>query len=119
VSNVPVVTNHKLAGKGITPNTGEWLLLHKQYQEWRSSNESKILWLHRIRKFLITHSPAIRVLISAFIAGAGKTKLVSKVVDDLTSRLDDKSSNNEALAYFYCDRNEEQRRDPETYFAAS
>jgi hypothetical protein len=41
-------------------------------------------------------------------AGAGKTKLVSKVVDDLIDHRSD-----QGLAYFYCDRNEEPRRQPE------
>jgi hypothetical protein len=44
------------------------------------------------------------------IAGAGKTKLVSKVIDDLTSRPLDVA---EARAYFYCDRNQEPYRKPE------
>jgi Cdc6-like AAA superfamily ATPase len=43
-----------------------------------------------------------------FKAGAGKTKLVSKVVDHLTEYL-----HGEALAYFYCDRNQDPRRQPE------
>jgi hypothetical protein len=42
------------------------------------------------------------------IAGAGKTKLVSKVVDDLTDQ-----RNGQGLAFFYCDRNDESRRKPE------
>jgi Cdc6-like AAA superfamily ATPase len=41
-------------------------------------------------------------------AGAGKTKLVSKVIDSLTNDLP-----HEKLAYFYCDRNQEPRRNPE------
>jgi ankyrin repeat domain-containing protein 50 len=45
------------------------------------------------------------------IAGAGKTKLTSKVVDDLRNALANQQ-NDEALAYFYCDRNQEDRQDP-------
>ena len=42
------------------------------------------------------------------IAGAGKTKLASIAVDDaLSHTLDD-----EALAYFYCNRNETERNEP-------
>jgi len=41
-------------------------------------------------------------------AGAGKTKLVSKVIDHFSN-----GPCNRALAYFYCDRNEDTRRDPE------
>jgi hypothetical protein len=43
-----------------------------------------------------------------FTAGAGKTKLISKVVDDLMDH-----RNGQGLAYFYCDRNDESRRQPE------
>ena len=45
---------------------------------------------------------------SSSVAGAGKTKLVANVIDHFSNR-----PHNEALAYFYCNRNEESRRDPE------
>jgi Cdc6-like AAA superfamily ATPase len=45
---------------------------------------------------------------SSSLAGAGKTKLVATVIDSFFSR-----PYEEALAYFYCDRNEESRQDPE------
>lgn len=48
-----------------------------------------------------------RCLTSNSLAGAGKTKLVSKVIDHV-SGLD-----SWALAYFYCNRNESTRRNPE------
>jgi hypothetical protein len=41
----------------------------------------------------------------AIIAGAGKTKLVSKVIDSLINE----PSTSEGVAYFYCNRNENQR----------
>jgi hypothetical protein len=41
-------------------------------------------------------------------AGAGKTKLVSRVIDHIS-----KNPCDQALAYFYCNRNESTRRDPE------
>lgn len=43
-----------------------------------------------------------------FTAGAGKTKLTSRLVDFISSQLDPK----EAIAYFYCDRNRPDHRDP-------
>jgi hypothetical protein len=56
-SNIPYEDNHKSACDGRTKDTGEWLLTHGQFQEWQSSNESTILWLHGIRKsFLFTSS---------------------------------------------------------------
>lgn len=45
------------------------------------------------------------------VAGAGKTKLVTKVVDSTIGRLETMQS--EALAYFYCNRGEEPRRNPD------
>ena len=41
-------------------------------------------------------------------AGAGKTKLISRVIDHVANHLRD-----HALAYFYCNRSEDTRRDPE------
>ena len=46
------------------------------------------------------------------VAGAGKTKLTSTVIDDLCNFLGEKIDN-EALAYFYCDRNHETHRIPD------
>ena len=46
------------------------------------------------------------------LAGAGKTKLVSKVVGSLRRALG-KAPQGEALAYFYCDRNQADRQSPE------
>ncbi|TKA82405.1 hypothetical protein B0A49_00003 [Cryomyces minteri] len=44
-------------------------------------------------------------------SGAGKTKLVSKVVDDLRGQLTSRP-NDEGFASFYCDRNQTDRQDP-------
>ena len=44
-------------------------------------------------------------------AGAGKTKLSSKVIDNAETHLD-KSRNKETMVYFYCDRIRSDHRDP-------
>lgn len=44
-------------------------------------------------------------------AGSGKTKLVSTVIDDLLET-SNRIPNDEAFAYFYCDRNQSDRQDP-------
>ncbi|KAH0538447.1 hypothetical protein FGG08_004945 [Glutinoglossum americanum] len=93
VSDIPYESNHYTARRERTGGTGEWLLRHERYREWRKSSASTILWLHGI-------------------PGAGKTKLVSTVVDDLLGSFG-QHPNDEALAYFYCDRNESVRQDPE------
>lgn len=46
------------------------------------------------------------------LAGSGKTKLVSKLIDNINEALEQRP-NDEAFAYFYCDRNQDDRRDPE------
>lgn len=48
-SKIPYLDNHLTAGKGRTEGTGEWIFDHSQYQEWRTSYQSMILWLHGIR----------------------------------------------------------------------
>ncbi|KAJ9218119.1 hypothetical protein DTO166G4_510 [Paecilomyces variotii] len=89
ISVIPFEDHHRIAKEGRTENTGTWLLRHDQYVEWQSSQQSTILWLHGI-------------------PGAGKTKLVSQVIDNLQHDLCEG-----ALVYFYCNRNEESRRKPE------
>lgn len=49
--------------------------------------------------------------LTLLVAGAGKTKLSSKVVDSLLAQLGSEDGNM-ALAYFYCDRNRADHRDP-------
>jgi hypothetical protein len=52
-STIPCEDIHFFSRKGRTENTGEWLLTHSQYQLWRSSDKSMILWLHGIREHLL------------------------------------------------------------------
>ena len=45
------------------------------------------------------------------IAGAGKTYLTSKVIDEIRDVLKS-NPNHEGLAFFYCNRNEIERQEP-------
>ncbi|MCJ1397809.1 hypothetical protein MMC11_001005 [Xylographa trunciseda] len=92
LSDIPYEANHNAACEGRTKGTGGWLLRHKQFTRWRTSSSSNILWLYGI-------------------PGAGKTKLISSVVDQLLENLDSRQEG-EALAYFYCKHNETDRQDP-------
>lgn len=92
--------------KGWTQGTGQWFLDHSQYREWRDSSASTILWLHGPRKFW--HVKQVTKLI-IYLAGAEKTKLVSNVIESLIET-NTNSSNNQMLAYFYCDRNQTDRQ---------
>jgi hypothetical protein len=52
VSGIPYEDHHKAACKDRTKNTGGWIFQDKRYQEWYTSQDSAILWLHGIRKSL-------------------------------------------------------------------
>ncbi|KAJ4291737.1 hypothetical protein N0V90_009632 [Kalmusia sp. IMI 367209] len=86
LSNVPYKDHHHHAASERTVGTGTWLLHHNDYLCWQNSLSPMILWLHGI-------------------PGAGKTKLVTHVIDDLKRMPFD-----DGLAYFYCNRAEDNRR---------
>lgn len=52
ISKIPYIDNQRIASEGRTKDTGEWIFHHPQYQEWNTSHQSMILWLHGIRMFL-------------------------------------------------------------------
>ncbi|KAK8065162.1 hypothetical protein PG997_011909 [Apiospora hydei] len=92
VSQIRYLEDHHIAKKGITDNTGNWILQHESFQRWRESEQSETLWLHGI-------------------PGAGKTKLSTRVVDAAVSEAVE-SHGLVAVAYFYCDRNRADHQDP-------
>ncbi|KAI8675457.1 hypothetical protein NCS57_00446900 [Fusarium keratoplasticum] len=92
LSGIPHLSDHDAARAGRVDGTGEWLLRHQVYNDWRNTSASMVLWLHGI-------------------PGCGKTKLSSKVIDGLMD-LVSSNINNEGLAYFYCDRNQEDHQQP-------
>ncbi|KAI1742078.1 hypothetical protein F4680DRAFT_412804 [Xylaria scruposa] len=92
ISRIPHGQHHNRVKEARTKDTCQWLLQHDKFREWEDTSSSTILWLQG--------SP-----------GAGKTFLVSKVVDHQRDMLEI-SPKQEGFAFFYCDRNEEQRRQP-------
>lgn len=50
LSDIPYKDMHDEARKGHVKDTGEWLLKHEKYLEWRRSSASMVLWLHGIRE---------------------------------------------------------------------
>ncbi|KAM0412857.1 hypothetical protein ACHAPD_007905 [Fusarium lateritium] len=93
VSDIPYESDHYIARKGRVDGTGEWLIDHEIYTKWHQSSWSTLLWLNGI-------------------PGAGKTKLSSRVVDDLLARLPESAEENSGFAYFYCDRNRPDHNEP-------
>ncbi|RDW57470.1 hypothetical protein BP6252_13808 [Coleophoma cylindrospora] len=92
ISDVRYGKHHATIRDERTADTGTWLVANNKYSEWQNISTSTILWLHGR-------------------PGSGKTYLTSKIIDDIESALRT-SQNNEGFAYFYCNRNEAQRRDP-------
>ncbi|KAF9760747.1 hypothetical protein IL306_004140 [Fusarium sp. DS 682] len=93
VSDIKYEDDHRAASKGRVNVTGEWLLCHEAYLKWRQSAKSTLLWLNGI-------------------PGAGKTKLSTRVVDDLLALLHSQPHQGIGFANFYCDHNRADRNDP-------
>ncbi|KAE9380762.1 hypothetical protein N431DRAFT_477640 [Stipitochalara longipes BDJ] len=92
LSTVLYGLNHLTVREERTADTCGWLLKHSQYQEWQDTSASIIFWL-------------------SGTAGTGKTFLTSKAIDDIQGSLNS-NSNQEGFAFFYCNRNEAERREP-------
>ena len=112
ISNQPYERHHYSAKKGRTKGTGKWLLQHEKYQFWRDSAASGMLWLHG-SCWSLRSLPAI-YLLTLTAAGVGKTKLATRVIDDLSEK---DGSEDIGLIYFYCDRNQSDRGDVAAIFA--
>jgi hypothetical protein len=120
-SHTPYASNHIAAKEGRTAGSAEWILKHPTYREWRASSASMLLWLHGIRKCLAlrrappppkthpTRSVQYSLKLACPIAGAGKTKVVSRVIDDIQEALASQR-NDEAFAYYYFNRNDTSRQ---------
>ncbi|KAM0541979.1 hypothetical protein ACHAO7_010177 [Fusarium culmorum] len=93
VSDIPYESDHYIAREGRVDGTGEWLMGHEVYETWQRPDTSNLMWLNGI-------------------PGAGKTKLSSRVVDDLLARLPKEAEENTGFAYFYCDRNRPDHSEP-------
>ncbi|OAA62771.1 Ankyrin repeat-containing domain protein [Niveomyces insectorum RCEF 264] len=93
ISSIQYGKHHDTVRDARTPNTCEWLLQDHRFRQWEDAASSTLLWLQG--------SP-----------GAGKTFLTSKVIDHVQGRLESSPNNREGFAFFYCNRNEEERRKP-------
>ncbi|KAI5796206.1 hypothetical protein FPQ18DRAFT_423767 [Pyronema domesticum] len=89
ISTVPYSSHHQRINAGRLEGTGQWLLERQDYRTWISSSVSKLLLLRGI-------------------PGVGKTYIASKVIDSLHS-----NTTGMKLAYFYCNRAEENCREPD------
>ncbi|KAI0102983.1 hypothetical protein GGR51DRAFT_259049 [Nemania sp. FL0031] len=90
VSPIEFRKHHDIIKELRTKDTCEWLLQRSKFSQWSSATSSITLWLQGF-------------------PGSGKTYLISRVVDKIEETLT-KRDNDESFAFFYCNRNEENRR---------
>ncbi|KAI5460114.1 hypothetical protein BGZ63DRAFT_406059 [Mariannaea sp. PMI_226] len=98
ISKIPYASHHVSVSSQRTKGTGEWLLQLDEFKIWHDANSSVITLLYGI-------------------PGAGKTFLVSKIIDRIIQDLKENpldSGANQGLAYFYCQRQDENRRQPKS-----
>jgi Cdc6-like AAA superfamily ATPase len=103
--------HHKTVKERRTANTCGWLLDHSRYQEWQEASGSIVLWLCGTGEIKVANSAWILTNHSFELAGTGKTFLTSRVIDEIQAGLQS-SPNQEGFAFFYCNRNETERREP-------
>lgn len=93
ISAQPYLEHHEQISKKVLAGTGKWLLEDPIYADWQKASTSSLLWLHGK-------------------VGAGKSTLVSIVIEDAVRRFE--AGQSPPPVYFYCSRNaaEPQRSDP-------
>ena len=93
VSAQPYLDHHEQISKKALAGTGKWLLEDPLYAKWHKGSTSSLLWLHGK-------------------VGAGKSTLVSIVIEDAKRRFE--AGQSPPPVFFYCSRNaaEPQRSDP-------
>ncbi|KAJ2894888.1 hypothetical protein MKZ38_007111 [Zalerion maritima] len=90
ISPIKYREHHDNVHENRTENTCGWLLERFDFYEWKITTVPMFLWLFGI-------------------PGAGKTFASSRVIDDCLAGLASET-NHESLAFFYCNRNEDERR---------
>jgi len=81
LSTIEPQTYHAVVQEGRLESSGRWLLEHPDFQIWKKSTKSSILWMHGL-------------------LGTGKTKLVSIAIDHLEAESKNVFETSR-LAYFY------------------
>ncbi|KAI0512690.1 hypothetical protein F5B22DRAFT_648539 [Xylaria bambusicola] len=90
ISPIKFQLHHNIVSELRTKGTCDWLLQCSKFGQWSSATSSMTLWLQGF-------------------PGSGKTFLTSRVIEEIETTLGGKD-NDECFAFFYCNRNEENRR---------
>ncbi|RAL03520.1 uncharacterized protein BO80DRAFT_442641 [Aspergillus ibericus CBS 121593] len=101
ISNIPYEDQHDEAKKKkvVAKGTGRWVSKRHEFESWQNSRRRRILW-------------------SNGIPGAGKTKIMSVVIEKFKEEISSGTAPEgqsrtatDRIAFFYCRRYEESRRD--------
>ncbi|KAI1115050.1 hypothetical protein F5Y14DRAFT_450409 [Nemania sp. NC0429] len=90
ISPIEYRRHHDTVQELRTKDTCDWLLQRPKFGQWINAASSVTLWLQGF-------------------PGSGKTYLTSRVIDEIEATLTGRA-NDESFAFFYCSRNEENRR---------
>ncbi|KAJ8129758.1 hypothetical protein O1611_g3872 [Lasiodiplodia mahajangana] len=99
ISSEPYLQYHKRERETFLEGTGNWLISHPVFQQWKDESASSLLWLHGI-------------------PGSGKSKLASLVIEDALEAF--RKQKAPSPAYFYCSRDpaEPERSKPANVLAS-
>ncbi|KIW17293.1 hypothetical protein PV08_04484 [Exophiala spinifera] len=87
--------HHERSNKCRTHGSGTWFLERESFKQWVSSGHGAFLWLRGI-------------------SGAGKTTLMSAVIEELLRRND----SNTVVGYFYCSFDDQESQLPSSIFGS-
>ncbi|KAI2904559.1 hypothetical protein CBS76997_4162 [Aspergillus niger] len=85
ISPVPAQEHYREASASLMPGSGEWLFRHPEFQAWRDSSSSEVLWLHGI-------------------PGCGKSKIAAAVIRHLRLQAS-KVQHSLPIVHFFCSTN--------------
>ncbi|GAW24923.1 hypothetical protein ANO14919_145190 [Xylariales sp. No.14919] len=90
ISPIEYRRHHNVVKESRTKGTCDWLLERPRFRQWSGATSTITLWLQGF-------------------PGSGKTYLTSRIIEEIEKVLITKGSD-ESFAFFYCNRNEENRR---------
>ncbi|KAJ3541002.1 hypothetical protein NM208_g4804 [Fusarium decemcellulare] len=92
ISEVPFITHHRTIREERVDGTCGWILEKEEFRKWEDSGT------------------ALAILYGS--PGSGKTFVISKLIDYTFEN----AKSEDAVAFFYCSREENSRREPESIF---
>ncbi|GLA47313.1 hypothetical protein AnigIFM63604_001510 [Aspergillus niger] len=91
ISPVPAQEHYREASASLMPGSGEWLFRHPEFQAWRDSSSSEVLWLHGIpgcgKSKIADAREILRSLIKQLSLSVSEDLMRTPVVEEYRKRL--------------------------------